>query len=93
MSQLYEKPLPVGKVGNYTYTVNPRWLGREKITEVTATCDGATVTLPTYKGNILQAYFEGVSTGKHEVHWSWKTATRSDCTGGRYRVYIDVVDC
>lgn len=89
MSQLYEKPLPVGKVGNYTYTIDSGWLGAESITSVNATCGGATVTLPTSAGNVLQAYFEGVTTGRHEVHWSWTTATRSDCDTG----VLTIVEC
>lgn len=89
MSQLYEKPLPVGKVGNYTYTIDSGWLGQESITSVNVTCDGATVALPTSIGNVLQAYFEGVTTGRHEVHWSWTTATRSDCDTG----VLTIVEC
>lgn len=89
MSQLYEKPLPVGKVGNYTLTLDSGWMSQEAITSVNVTCGGATVTLPTSSGNVLQAYFEGVTTGRHEVHWSWSTATRSDC----YTAVLTVSEC
>lgn len=89
MSQWYEKPLPVGKTGNYTLTLDSGWLGNETITSVTATCDDATVTLPTSNGNVLQAFFEGVNAGTSEVHWEWATATRSDC----YTVVINIVEC
>jgi len=89
MSQLYEKPLPVGKVGNYTYTIDSGWLNGEPISGLTVTCEGATVTLPTSSDNVLQAYFEGVTIGRHEVHWSWQTATRSDCDTG----VLTIVEC
>lgn len=91
MSQLYEKPLPVGKTGNYTLTVDSGWLGGDSITSVSASVPsgGATVTLPTSSGNVLQAFFEGVTVGRHEVEWEWATATRSDC----YTVILDVVEC
>lgn len=89
MSQLYEKPLPVGKVGNYTYTIDGGWLGAESITSVNVTCNGASVTLPTSSGNVLQAYFEGLTVGRHEVHWEWATATRSDCDTG----VLTIVEC
>ena len=89
MGQLYEKPLPVGKVGNYTYTIDSGWLDGESVTSLTITCDGATVTLPTSSGNVLQAYFEGVTVGRHEVHWEWTTATRSDCDTG----ILTIVEC
>ena len=89
MSQLYEKPLPVGKVGNYTLTVDKGWLGSESITSVNVTCDGATVTLPTFSGNVLQAYFTAQIGGRISVHWEWSTATRSDC----FTTYINGVTC
>lgn len=79
MSQFYDKPLPVGKIGNYTLTLDKGWLGEEALTSVNVTCEGANVTLPTSSGNVLQAYFEGVREGRIVVHWSWSTATRSDC--------------
>lgn len=89
MSRLYEKPLPVGRVGNYTLTIDSGWLSQETITSVNVTCDGATVALPTSSGNVLQAFFEGVTVGRHEVHWSWSTPTRSDCA----TTVIQVVEC
>ena len=89
MSQLYQKPLPVGKTGNYTLTLDSGWLGAETITNVNVTCDGATVTLPTSNGNVLQAFFEGDTRGRAEVHWEWATATRSDC----YTATLDIVEC
>lgn len=89
MSQLYEKPLPVGKVGNYTLTLDSGWLGAETITSVNVTCAGATITLPTSSGNVLQAFFEGVTVGRFEVHWEWATATRSDC----YTSVLNIIEC
>lgn len=89
MSQLYEKPLPVGKVGNYTLTIDSGWLNGESITGVAVTCDGATVTLPTSSDNVLQAYFEGFEVGRFDVHWEWSTPTRSDC----YKTVITVTEC
>ena len=91
MSQLYQKPLPVGKTGNYTLTVDSGWLNGETISSVSATVDsgGATVTLPTSNGNVLQAFFEGATVGRHKVEWEWATATRSDC----YSTYLEVVEC
>ena len=89
MSQLYEKPLPVGKVGNYTLTLDSGWLGEETITSVSVTCEGVTITLPTSQGNVLQAYFEGVTVGRFEVKWEWATATRSDC----YTAVLSVIEC
>lgn len=89
MAELYEKPLPVGKVGNYTLTLNSGWLSQEAITSVNVTCEGATITLPTFDGNVLQAFFEGVTKGRHKVHWEWATATRSDC----YTGVLTIVEC
>lgn len=89
MSKLYEKPLPVGKVGNYTLTLDSGWLGAESITNVTVTCDGATITLPASNENVLQAFFKGNTKGRFAVHWEWSTATRSDC----YTTYLNIVDC
>lgn len=90
MSQLYDKPLPVGKTGNYTLTVDSGWLNGETISSVNVTADsGVTITLPTPNGNVLQAFFEGVTVGRHAVEWEWSTATRSDC----YTVYLSVVEC
>lgn len=89
MAQLYEKPLPVGKVSNYTLTIDSGWLGAESITSIDVTCSGATVTLPTSQDNVLQAYFEGAEVGRHEIHWSWSTATRSDCA----TTVVTVLEC
>ena len=89
MSQLYQKPLPVGKIGNYTLTLDSGWLDGETIVSVNVTCPGATVTLPTSSGNVLQAFLEGVAAGRYEMHWEWATATRSDC----YTTVIDVIEC
>lgn len=89
MSQLYEKPLPVGKVGNYTLTLDSGWLGAETITSVSVTCAGATITLPTSNGNVLQAFFEGDTVGRFEVEWEWATATRSDC----YTTVLNIAEC
>lgn len=89
MSQLYEKPLPVGKVGNYTLTLDSGWLGDESITSVGVSCSGATVTLPTSNGSVLQAFFEGLSVGRHAAHWEWATQTRSDCV----TTYVNVTEC
>jgi hypothetical protein len=89
MSQLYEKPLPIGKVGNYTLALDSGWLGAETITSVSVTCAGATITLPTSNGNVLQAFFEGDTVGRFEVEWEWATATRSDC----YTTVLNIVEC
>ena len=91
MSQLYEKPLPVGKTGNYTLTVDSAWLDGEPITSQSATVDsgGATVGITVADGNVIQTYLTGVTVGRHEVEFQWATATRSDCLS----VFVDVVEC
>ena len=89
MPQLYEKPLPAGKVGSYTLTLDDGWLGAESITSFDVTCNGANVTLKTSSANVLQAYFEGLVKGRHEIHWEWSTETRSDC----YTTVLDVIEC
>lgn len=91
MSQLYAKPLPVGKTGNYTLTIDGGWLGQETITSQTITTDTdeITVGLDSSANNVIQVYLTGVSVGRHEVHFEWTTATRSDCT----TCYVDVVEC
>lgn len=89
MSYLYEKPLPVGKIGRYTLTLDSGWLGDESIISLNVTCSGATVTLPTSSDNVLQAFLEGDTVGRHEVHWSWATPTRSDCA----TTIIEVIEC
>lgn len=89
MNQLHEKPLPLGKTGNYTLTVDKGWLGGETITSVNVTCSGAAVTLPVADGNVLQAYFTAQTVGRMTVHWEWFTATRGDC----YTTYIECINC
>lgn len=88
--EIYQKPLPVGKTGNYTITVSPRWLGEEVITGFTVTVDsGVTKSLETFDNNILQTYLTGVTEGLHKIHFEWTTATRSDCS----TVAVRVVSC
>ena len=90
MSQLYQKPLPVGKTGIYTLTLDPDWLADEVVTSFTATCSDATVSNLSSDGNVLQVYLQGVNKSRSEIHWSWSTSgLRSDC----YTVYIDIVEC
>lgn len=91
MSQLYQKPLPVGKTGNYTLTVDSGWLGEESLISQTVTIasGGATVGITTSSGNVIQTFLTGVEVGRHEVEFEWATATRSDCI----TVYLDVVEC
>ena len=91
MSQLFEKPLPVGKTGNYTVTVDSGWLGQETISGQTVTVEGggASVGTVTSANGVIQAFLTGVEVGRHEVEFDWQTATRSDCI----TTYIDVVEC
>lgn len=88
--QLYEKPLPSGKTGNYTLTPDPSWLGAEAILTQSATVNGgATVDSVSQSGGIIQVFLTGITVGRWEIEFNWSTATRSDC----YSAYFDVIDC
>lgn len=90
MSQVAQKPLPVGKTGNYTVTIDSGWLDSEPLTSENVTAaTGMTISSVTSSGNVIQFLATGTVAGRHEVHAEWATATRSDC----YTFYIDVIEC
>lgn len=86
----FEKPLPVGKVGNYVLATSLDWLGSEVITFAECTSPTLTINSISYVENYIQVLVTGTApTGLHKLHFSWNTYTRSDC----FTTIVEVVDC
>lgn len=88
---VFDRPLPVGKTGNYILRVDAAWLGSESVTSATVTVPsgGATVGIVTTATTDVQAFLTGVTAGRHKVHFEYATPTRSGCLA----VYVEVVTC
>lgn len=88
---VFDRPLPVGKTGNYILRVDAAWLGSESVTSATVTVPsgGATVGLITTAGTDAQVFLTGVTVGRHKVHFDYATPTRSGCV----TTYVEVVNC
>ena len=88
---VFDRPLPVGKTGNYILRVDAAWLGSESVTGATVTVPNgaATVGLTTTAGTDVQVFLTGVTAGRHKVHFEYETPTRSGCL----TVYVEIVNC
>lgn len=91
MSRLFQRPLPVGKTGKYTFTPDQTWLGDALITNPSVTVDtGVTVNLTLTDGKLIEVSLTGVSTGRSAVHFEYET---NDGQSGCYTGYVTVVEC
>ena len=91
-SHRVQKPLKVGKVDDYSITIDLDWLNGDEITSATATSDTAKVTAGavTIVDNKIFVALTGVeATNATDVHFDYTTATRSDCD----YITITVEDC
>ena len=88
-SQLFAKPLPVGKTGSYTFTVQRGWLAGQAISLALVESTDVTITSFDFTDNVIQFFATGVTAGRATVKLSYQTGTRSDCYAG----ILDVVNC
>lgn len=76
-----KKPLTVGKVDTYTYTVPLAWLAGESITSHTVTVDALVISNSSgVAANVIGVSLTGVTAGISTLHFDYTTSGgRSDC--------------
>lgn len=92
MSDIFERPLPVGKTVDYTLTEKADWLNGATIVNptVTASEGGVTVGAVVTDGQVVQARLTGTDTGRYKIHFDYALSDgRTYCYVG----VIDVINC
>jgi hypothetical protein len=91
MSRRFERPLPVGKTGKYTFTPDQSWLGAASVINPVVTVpSGVTLNSTVTDGKAIEVSLTGVDVGGHEIHFSYET---SDGQSGCYFGIVVVVEC
>ena len=75
----FERPLKVGKIDNFTFTLSSGYLDGEVIASATVTSADPDITIDAVSndGVTISALCTGVAEGDAELHFEWTTATRS----------------
>lgn len=78
---VFERPLKVGKIDNFTLTLASGYLDGETIAtaSVTTASESLTVNSVSNDGVTISALCTGVSEGDAALEFEWATATRSGC--------------
>lgn len=77
----FPRPLKVGKIDNFTFSLSSGYLDGEVITSAIVTTESTALTINTVSNNtsVVSALCTGVTEGDAELHFAWTTATRSGC--------------
>ena len=80
-ASVFERPLTVGKIDNFTLTLRPQYLEGEVITSATVTTTSANLTINAVvnNGTVISASCTGVTEGDAVLSYDWVTASRSGC--------------
>ena len=77
----FERPLKIGKIDNYTFTLSSGYLEGEVITSASVTTASVNLTVDSFvnDGVTISVLCSGLVAGDAELHYNWTTATRSGC--------------
>ena len=77
----FQRPLKVGKIDNFTFTLSSGYLNGETIESVSVTSESSNLQIGAIVFNeaVISFFCTGVSEGSAQVHFDWTTATRSGC--------------
>ena len=86
----WERPLPVGKRGKYTYTPDKVWANDAPITNPIVTASaGVAVESVVTDGEVIEVLLRGVTVGSQTVHFDYEAGGQSSC----YAIKLNVRSC
>ena len=88
---VFDRPLKVGKIDNFTLTLAGGYLDGETIVSATVTTTDTDLSLDSFVFNAdtISAVCTGIAEGEAELHYSWTTASRSGCESHT----VIILDC
>ena len=78
---VFERPLKVGKIDNFTLTLSSGYLNGESIVSVSVNTESLNLQIGdiVFDESKISALCSGVSEGSAQIHFDWATSTRSGC--------------
>jgi hypothetical protein len=78
---VFIRPLQVGKIDIFTFTLSEKYLASETLSSFSVTSNNANLTVSgvTNVGAVISVICTGVSEGSSELEFTWATPTKSGC--------------